>query len=579
MMQRYPTFLILIYVFCLGYGHAGHLAAQVRSNPKATASKISKKADAYYRDQQYSEAANLYRKALKIDSNSVGLKIKLGKSLYKTTDFEESYKAFKAVPLTSLDSETRYEFGQTALRAQDFKSCLKTFQTIPKGHPLFDLARFHGAICAANSSEYQLALKLMQEAVVLPSKLVSSKRAFEKQMANELTNSQNKKDERRKIKKFKNKNRPRPGSKDRNTYTMTEEVTLPNISFSRHTLESPKGNLGSADVGLRFTRGQHAFTDEDRDVGEIGLTVKSDIFHQFQTPSGIFGLALWSNLEFEKQNLDGQLIPLLPNDFEELSLLIRKENDFGESDKIPGIYSNYQKADLTVTSASVGGAPNFRINNDLWLLAGGELTLASINFNDDYTYSNYKAITGLIYSGKKIKAALIGEYIDTGVLNVNIKNAVRGSFYLSYWLSSKVKFGTHMQAKQYIYYDDVAVDGPEVEYRLLTDGHLIINKYVSLSLAAHMRVLSGDQIFGITSKTNDQENQEKQDVTLDRTFAGFSSKGKFQLGPWFTMEVSANFQQRFHFLIKPESSGDLLRDIGPDSITYFGAALWYNYKF
>ena len=109
--------------------------------------------------------------------------IQYGKTLYRLDRIEESYNLFARINPQYLDPETSYEYGYSFYIQSHFDGALYSFQRVPAGHPLYDLASYYGSMCAIRMKKYALAEELLDKAVVLPDKLARSKTLYQKHVA------------------------------------------------------------------------------------------------------------------------------------------------------------------------------------------------------------------------------------------------------------------------------------------------------------------------------------------------------------------------------------------------------------
>ena len=103
---------------------------------------------------------------------------------------DPAYKMFSQVVLENLDPESSYEYGQVHLRKKKYSSALNGFRQVPNGHPLYDLASYYGGVCAVKTKNYQLGLDLMDQAVVLPSKLMRSRKVYQRHAQGKILENQ-----------------------------------------------------------------------------------------------------------------------------------------------------------------------------------------------------------------------------------------------------------------------------------------------------------------------------------------------------------------------------------------------------
>ena len=116
---------------------------------------------------------------------------------------EDAYKIFKHIDPSHLDPETSYEYAQSFYVRKKYQGALKGFKRIPNGHPLYDLAGYYGAISALKLKKYQEAQDLIENAVVLPSKLIKSRNLYKKHIQDLLEAQQAKELKKQKLEEMK----------------------------------------------------------------------------------------------------------------------------------------------------------------------------------------------------------------------------------------------------------------------------------------------------------------------------------------------------------------------------------------
>jgi tetratricopeptide (TPR) repeat protein len=139
-----------------------------------------------YEAKSYDDAIDVFTQILQKQADNMPAKIQLARSLYQLKRFPEAYKLFQTVELSLLEPEASYEYGQTAFRANDFNNAMEAFRNVPNGHPLYDLAGYYGGISAFKIGNFQLAIDMLEQAVVLPSKLVRSQKLYQKEAEKQL---------------------------------------------------------------------------------------------------------------------------------------------------------------------------------------------------------------------------------------------------------------------------------------------------------------------------------------------------------------------------------------------------------
>lgn len=105
-------------------------------------------------------------------------RIQLAKTLYRLDRIKDSYAVFSHIDPQHLDPETSYEFAWSFYIVKQYPGALFGFQRVPKGHALFDLANYYGAICAIKLKKYEDAEDMLEKAVVLPDKLAKSRTLY-----------------------------------------------------------------------------------------------------------------------------------------------------------------------------------------------------------------------------------------------------------------------------------------------------------------------------------------------------------------------------------------------------------------
>ncbi|WP_159455306.1 tetratricopeptide repeat protein [Pseudobacteriovorax antillogorgiicola] len=143
--------------------------------------RLYKKATSLYDQRKYDDAISVYSRILKIYPSHEPSRIYIAKSLYRLGRHRQAYRLFKQLDLSTLDPETSFEYGQTFYRRRRYEGALEAFQRVPSGHPLLDLASYYGGVSALRLKKYPEAVGFFDQAVVLPSKLMRSKKALQKQ--------------------------------------------------------------------------------------------------------------------------------------------------------------------------------------------------------------------------------------------------------------------------------------------------------------------------------------------------------------------------------------------------------------
>lgn len=116
----------------------------------------------------------------------------LAKTYYRLGDTSSANVFFNGTPSSAFDEDAHYEFGQVLFALQKYPEALEHFKKITQKHHLFDLAGYYGAISAIKSQKYEEAETLIDNAVVLPDRLMRSRNLYKKHIANALLNKERK---------------------------------------------------------------------------------------------------------------------------------------------------------------------------------------------------------------------------------------------------------------------------------------------------------------------------------------------------------------------------------------------------
>lgn len=135
-------------------------------------------AQEYYEAGKYPQALQAYDMLLRKYPGHEPAVLQLAKTLYRMDRIKDAYNIFAKVNPQHLDPETAYEYGWSFYTNKGWEGALYGFQRVPKGHALFDLANYYGAICAIKLKKYEDAEDMLEKAVVLPDKLAKSRSLY-----------------------------------------------------------------------------------------------------------------------------------------------------------------------------------------------------------------------------------------------------------------------------------------------------------------------------------------------------------------------------------------------------------------
>ena len=157
-----------------------YAASPKRSVPKPGVVKLFQDAQQLYKAEKFPEARLAFDRILRLYPSHEPSLLLQARTLYKLNALPEAYKAFGKVPLTALDAEASYEYGQTYYQGNQFDGALTAFKRVPDGHALADLANYYGAISAVKLKRFPEAEEMLEKAVVLPDKLAKSRNLYMK---------------------------------------------------------------------------------------------------------------------------------------------------------------------------------------------------------------------------------------------------------------------------------------------------------------------------------------------------------------------------------------------------------------
>ncbi len=167
-----------------------HLAKNNSPRKRLNISRTFREGMVHYEKEKYREAAGLFSRILKEYPGHEPSRLQLAKTLYRMGKGSEAYDIFKSLNPKFFDPETAYEYAHVYFAKSQWDGSLNAFKKVPKGHALYDLASFYGAICAFKLERYQEADEMMDNAVVLPSKLIKSRALYRKSISDILMQKQ-----------------------------------------------------------------------------------------------------------------------------------------------------------------------------------------------------------------------------------------------------------------------------------------------------------------------------------------------------------------------------------------------------
>ncbi len=131
-----------------------------------------------YEQGKYEQALYAFDAIVRKYPDHEPARVQLAKTLYRLDRIKDAFGVFSHIDPQHLDPETSYEYGWSFYMVKQYQGALYGFQRVPKGHALFDLANYYGAICAIKLKKYEDAEDMLEKAVVLPDKLAKSRTLY-----------------------------------------------------------------------------------------------------------------------------------------------------------------------------------------------------------------------------------------------------------------------------------------------------------------------------------------------------------------------------------------------------------------
>lgn len=256
--------LLLVLGFSFAWSYPGIQAAPASSAGASSQAprnsvlaKIFRKGVDLYEKKRFSEAVEAFRLVLGKQNDHTPSRVYLARALYQQKNVVEALKVFRELDVKALEPDAAYDYGQAAYRSGDYENAIKAFGAVPNGHPLFDLAGYYGGISAYKIAEFQRAIDLFDQAVVLPSKLVRSQKLYRLEAEKKLFLKQKAEVESTGIPNFKGK---REAPTIPFVYDPQEGLSLTH-SFTHQTVDTKKGQSEEADI-QRSTLGLYWGSDK-----------------------------------------------------------------------------------------------------------------------------------------------------------------------------------------------------------------------------------------------------------------------------------------------------------------------------
>lgn len=405
---------------------ASSTGANAQAAPRnAGLAKIYRKAVEAYEQKRYDEAADGFRQVLERFDHTPS-KIYLARSLYQQKNLVEALKVFHDIDVKALEPDAAYDYGQTAFRSGEYDNAIKAFAIVPNGHPLYDLAGYYGGISAYKTGDFQHAIDLFDQAVVLPSKLVRSQKLYRQEAEKKLFQRQKAEVQATGIPIMK-------GSKKDNqagtnfVYDLQKGVSLTH-SYKNQTTDVKKGPSEDFDM-QRTTLGLYWGSDKpapsaktqwiyladlrlsstkDNDKEIPLLANPSDVLENATldrfTPDSLVRTELAGGYEMGVGNtsalgfIGGAYAYAGDGDFSEkllyspyVSVFLSQKGDLLETRVSLGTYPQFDSKQLSITQTVQDGLLQFNLSKTLYFALKGQL--------NEYSY-NVERLNGADWNGR-----------------------------------------------------------------------------------------------------------------------------------------------------------------------------------
>ncbi len=539
-----PKFLLYLVLVNMPTWHCEDLLAQDtprsgltrRPSKKLGVLKLVSKGTMFFEKKKYSEAISVFAVILRSYPSHEPSLVYTARSFYRLGKIDKAYKVFSQLVLENLDPDTSYEYGQAHIRKKKFPIALAAFRRVPSGHPLYDLASYYGGVCAVKTKNYKLGLDLMQQAVVLPSKLMKSRRLYQRYAEGKILEAQKPSKESTEQKQSKPQEvqvveQPKP-----------EEVIIPNTGFL----------LAHNQMGTIVS-----YLSQNQDFSE--LAQNTAVHSEF----GLFA-NFGNNFEFGEKKIRNHFHLMthikatsLEHKNNPISFLANTENDFKYLVLDTDDYNSYVETKLTT-------GPEWNIGGTTWLALGfsdyilfpeGDLSNSSsrpnIFLNLGQTNANYSLILKI-------------EYMIENVLQEKYRVRTNEYITLAYKLSERLDFYIKGDFSQFDY-DDKELDGPDWYNRLSLGVTYSFTPNLSLDIMGQFEHVLGNHLYSIGDGNLNAE--------FSHTNLGGLASLHFAITKWLSITVNAAGQDR-NVDIEPDAPATKsVAEVFPTFLTNFNSQI------
>jgi tetratricopeptide (TPR) repeat protein len=381
----------------------------------------------------------------------------MAKALYRLDRFREAYAFYARLSPATLDPETTYEYGWTFYTAKSYEGALAAFQRLPKGHALYDLANYYGAICAIKLKRYDVAEEMLDKAVVLPDKLAKSRTLYVKHVqALRLLQQRSALGRERDREKLELEAERKRKKKEAEEAAAKETVA----GYKHQGLRGVTKEAAVAYAAEHQYIDDHGFKQSAFDAKVASFSLKSGPVIPLPIKVGkdrqaAYGLELRLSAEDRVQTGDEQILVTDQSDQDVTRVLSRKAKVNGETGTANG----------ETKSGTFGGETwlEFPLPEGVWLALGGELEFTYPEFARGQREGFRRGFLGV--GGRAGAVNYAGEGSYTEVVNEKTKpitNIVTADVTLSGELLAKLTAALDLTYKVFDYpRPELELDGPD----------------------------------------------------------------------------------------------------------------------
>ncbi|NRA64055.1 MAG: tetratricopeptide repeat protein [Pseudobacteriovorax sp.] len=562
-----PLICLWAFAMVIGTGLPGTVSLAQSSGSKQTGVlKMYKKASQLFQQSRFDDAISAFTIILRSYPSHEPSRIHIAKSYYRLGKIDQAAKIFSQLVVENFDPETAYEYGQTFLKKKKYEKALRGFQIVPSGHALFDLSSYYGGVCAIKTKDYQLGLTLMEQAVVLPSKLIKSKRNYQRFAQSKLLEIQERKEAaRREKERERERERQKLAKSKRNDRRSSQQrQQAPTVEIEGFLLTDNKAGIFA----------QHLSQSQDFS-GDSQAEAERTEFGVFAQYGKDFYFGSKSKRSHFHSNLSVQSSQLQLKDNVRDILASPRETFRGE------IINTTQAKSFSDVAVAMG--PEWNIGNNTWLGLKGEYLLF-LPDNDSKLQSSLPNFT--LSLGQKNPKYWILLKVDYHIQNYfEARRLEQTSEHLSLNLqvNQRLRVLASADLSQFNYVI-TETDGPDWYNRLGIRATYDFTKNLKLSLDGYYEQVQGNRRNDIIEATEPGEENTDADFS-HQNLAGIATI-EVLFSNWLSISLHVAGYDREVQEIKPDNPEELrkavktaLRDEFPTFLTDFYGNITASYSF